>query len=155
MIFYRSLLLLCVMFVLSGSATFQAIAQNPERSPSDTVREFYKSMREKKFREAFSVSIYKPAIDSLKPQEFEDLRPDFEKMAAAVNERVLEKLEITGEQISGNDATVFVKFLDGDGKEKIEPASLIKVDGVWILGDRENQEISKPRTPPGTVFAST
>ncbi|MEK6280110.1 MAG: DUF4878 domain-containing protein [Acidobacteriota bacterium] len=143
MIFYRALLLLCIMFVLSGTVIFQAVAQNPERSPSDTVRQFYKGMREKKFREAFGVSIYKPAIESLKPQEFEDLRPDFEKMAVAVNERVLEKLEITGEQISGNDATVFVKFLDSDGKEKIEPASLIKVDGVWILGDRENQEIVK------------
>ena len=51
------------------------------RSPSDTVREFYKAMHEKRFREAFDLSIYKPAIDPLKPQEFEDLRPDFEKMA--------------------------------------------------------------------------
>ena len=54
------------------------------RSPSDTVREFYKAMREKRFREAFAMTIYKPAIDPLKPQEFEELRPDFEKMAAAL-----------------------------------------------------------------------
>src|SRR5678816_280149 len=54
------------------------------KSPSDVVREFYKAMREKRFREAFDLSIYKPAIDSLKPQEFEELRPDFEKMAAVI-----------------------------------------------------------------------
>src|SRR4051812_2744358 len=93
--------------VLLCSISPTTLAQNPERSPSDTVREFYKGMREKRFRDAFNVSIYKPAIESLKPQEFEDLRPDFEKMAVAVNERVPEKFEVTGEQISGNEATVF------------------------------------------------
>jgi Domain of unknown function (DUF4878) len=117
--------------------------QNPPRSPSDTVREFYSGMREKKFREAFNVSIYKSAVDSLKPQEFEDLRPDFEKMAAAVSERVPEKLEITAEQISGDDAVVLIKVLDGEGKEKVEPASLIKVDGAWILGDRDSLTMVK------------
>ena len=50
------------------------------------TREFYKMMREKKFREAFGVSIYRSAIEGLSPQEFEDLRPDFEKMAFAVSE---------------------------------------------------------------------
>ena len=143
MIFNRSLLLLCVTFVLQCGLAIEAVAQNPERSPSDTVREFYKGMREKRFRDAFNVSIYKPAIESLKPQEFEDLRPDFEKMAVAVNERVPEKFEVTGEQISGNEATVFVKVLDSEGKEKVEPATLIKVDGAWTLGDRESLELVK------------
>jgi uncharacterized protein DUF4878 len=143
MIFNRSLLLLCIVFVLLGSSAFATVAQNSERSPSDTVREFYKGMREKRFREALSVSMYKPAIENLKPQEFEDLRPDFEKMALAIIEKVPEKLEISGEQISGDDATVFVKVLDSEGKEKIEPASLFKVDGAWILGDRETLAVVK------------
>src|SRR5213592_2470579 len=80
-------------------------AQGLVRSPSDTVREFYKAMREKRFREAFAMSIYKPAIENLKPQEFEDLRPDFDNMAAAIPDAV----EIKGEQVSGETATVFVK----------------------------------------------
>ena len=87
----------------------------PPRSPSDTVREFYKAMREKRFREAFDMSIYKPAIDNLKPQEFEDLRPDFEKMSAAIPLTV----NITGEQISGDAATVFVKVKEGDAPEHL------------------------------------
>jgi len=105
------------------------------------MREFYRMMREKKFREAFGISIYRPAIDGLSTQEFEDLRPDFEKMAIAVSEKIPEKIDITGEQISGDVATVFVKVLDAEGKEKVEPASLIKVDNAWVVGDRESLEL--------------
>jgi hypothetical protein len=114
------------------------VAQNPPRTPTDTVREFYKAMREKKFREAFGMSIYKPAIDGLSAQEFEDLRPDFEKMAAAIPEKV----DLTGEQISGDLATVFVKVKETEeAKEKSEPLSLIKVNGIWIIGDRDNEAV--------------
>jgi hypothetical protein len=114
-----------------------AQTQVSPRSPSDTVREFYKAMRARKFREAFAMSIYKPAIEGLKPEEFEDLRPDFEKMAAAIPDQV----DISGEQTSGDVATVFVKVKDADNPEQSEPLTLIRVDGVWIVGDKENQEI--------------
>jgi hypothetical protein len=107
------------------------------------MRDFYRMMREKKFRDAFGISIYRPAIEGLSAQEFEELRPDFEKMAIAVSERIPEKVDITGEQISGDVATVFVKVLDADGKEKVEPASLIKIDNMWIVGDKENLELVK------------
>src|SRR5882724_7057280 len=113
--------------------------QPPPRSPSDTVRQFYKAMREKRFREAFDMTIYKPAIDPLKPQEFEDLRPDFEKMAAVIPEQ----LNLGGEQVSRDIATVFVKVKEGDAPEQTEPVTLILVDGAWIIGDKENQAIVK------------
>ncbi|HJY27041.1 MAG TPA: hypothetical protein VJ306_03320, partial [Pyrinomonadaceae bacterium] len=112
--------------------------QTTPRTPTDTMREFYRLMREKKFREAFGMSIYRPAIEGLSAQEFEDLRPDFEKMAVAVSEKIPATVDITGEQISGDAATVFVKVVDADGKEKIEPASLIKVNNSWIVGDTES-----------------
>ena len=116
------------------------VAQQVQRSPSDTVREFYKAMREKRFSEAFAMSIYKPAISGLKPQEFEDLRPDFDNMAAAIPDKV----EINGEQISGNSATVFVKVATvDDPAAQPEPVSLMRIDGQWIIGDKENQEIVK------------
>ena len=117
-----------------------ALAQTP-RTPTETIREFYRMMREKKYREAFGISIYRQAIEGLSPQEYEELKPDFDRMAVAVSERIPEKVDITGEQISGNAATVFVKVVDADGKEKIEPASLIKIDNSWIVGDRENLEL--------------
>ena len=130
--------------VIAGLLPFLGAApamsqQAPPRSPSDTVREFYKAMREKRFREALSMSIYKPAIDPLKPQEFEELRPDFEKMAAVIPEQV----NLAGEQVSGDIATVFVKVKEGDAPEQAEPVTLILVDGAWIVGDKENQAIVK------------
>jgi len=127
--------------VLSGSSV--ALAQGTTRSPTETMRQFYQMLREKKFREAFVMSIYRPAIEGLSPQELEDLRPDFEKMAVAVSEKIPAKVDISGEQISGDMATVFVKVLDADGKEKVEPASLIKVDNAWIVGDKENLDLVK------------
>ena len=102
--------------------------QTTARTPTETMREFYRLMREKKFREAFGMSIYRPAIEGLSAPEFEDLRPDFEKMAVAVSEKIPATVDITGEQISGDAATVFVKVVDADGKEKIESASLIKIN---------------------------
>jgi hypothetical protein len=115
-------------------------AQQPlPRSPSDTVREFYKTMRERKFREAFALTIYKPAIEPLKPQEFEDLRPDFEKMAAVIPAEVM----LNGEQISGDMATVFVKVKEGEKPETAEPVTLILVNGAWIIGDKENEAFVK------------
>ena len=129
--------------LLIAFLTVSSTAPAQQRTPTDTMREFYRMMREKKFREAFGISIYRPAIEGLSAQEYEELRPDFEKMAIAVSERIPAKVEITGEQISGDAATVFVRVLDADGKEKIEPASLIKIDNNWIVGDKENLELVK------------
>lgn len=130
-------LLLSALLSLS-SVSF---AQSPQRSPTETMREFYRMMREKKYREAFGISIYRQAIEGLSTQEYEDLRTDFDKMALAVSEKIPEKVDITGEQISGDLATVFVKVVNADGKETVEPASLIKIDNAWVVGDKENLEL--------------
>ena len=133
-------IIVTVATALLCSVSATTLAQTPPtRSPSDTVREFYKAMRERKFREAFAMSIYKPAIEPLKPQEFDDLRPDFEKMAAVIPEQV----NLAGEQVSGDIATVFVKVKEGDAPEQPEPVTLILVDGAWIIGDKESQAIVK------------
>jgi hypothetical protein len=131
-----------IALLISASALV-SVSQQPQRSPSDTVRAFYKAMREKRFREAFDLSIYKPAIDPLKPQEFEDLRPDFERIALAVSEKIPGDVNITGEQISGDEATVFIKILDAEAKEKLEPTVLIKLDGKWVVGDRDSLQLVK------------
>ena len=120
-----------------------AFAQNPQRTPTEVTRAFYTMMREKKYREAFAMSIYQPAMEGLSAQEFEDLRPDFDKMAQALIERLPAAIDVSGEQISGDLATVFVKVLDADGKEKIEPATLIKVSNAWVVGDKDSLEMVK------------
>ena len=130
------LISLGLLALLLGTSS-HTFAQTQALSPSDTVRAFYKTMRDKKFREAFAMSIYRPAIDPLSAAEFEDLRPDFEKLAGAIPEEV----NITGEQISGDIATVFLKVRDEANKDQAEPVTLIRVGSNWIVGDRDNLDI--------------
>jgi hypothetical protein len=126
--------------IITGIGTVRVRAQQP-RTPSDTVREFYKAMRAKKFREAWALTIYKPAIDGLTTEEMEDLRPDFEERASKVPDQV----EIMSEQINGSTATVFVKVPSPDGSGQItsEPVALINSPSGWIIGDGASQAIVK------------
>jgi len=133
----------CLVGLSAGPLMAQTDSKSPApaavRSPSEVVREFYKAMREKRFREAFDLSIYKSAIDPLKPQEFDELRPDFEKMAAVIPVEV----DLGGEQISGDLATVFVKVKEGEKPEELQPVALILINGAWIIGDKESQALVK------------
>ena len=138
----RTRLLCCLLLLTLLSAPSTALAQ-AQRTPTETVRQFYQLLREKKYRDAFAMSIYRLASEPLSAAEFEDFRVDFDRIAFAITERIPANVDITGEQISGDAATVFMKMLDADGKEKIEPTSLIKVDNVWIVGDKENLDLVK------------
>src|SRR4051812_12561288 len=134
-----SILSASLLLIVSGAGG-GARGQNVQaRTPTETVRDFYQMMRERHFKEAFALSIYKPAVDGLSAAEFEELRPDFEKMAAVVPE----KIDVSGEQVSGDNATVFVKIADADKAAEAEPVTLIREGGAWIVGDRDNQAIVK------------
>ena len=116
----------------------QSAAAPSASTPSDVVRAFYNALREKRFREAFAMSVYNPAIVDLSQSEFDELRPDFERIAALVPAEV----ELTGEQISGEEATVFYKT--GEGKDiKIVPVYLVRERGAWIIDDRESAALIK------------
>ena len=129
--------------LLSAPAPARAQTQTPAAAPSgpsETVRRFYTALRERRFREAFAVSVFHPAVEPLSPQEFEELRPDFERMATGVPEVI----ELTGEQISGEEATVFMKL--GEGRAvKVEPVYLVREGGAWVVGDREQREFVRKR----------
>ncbi|HEU4711875.1 MAG TPA: hypothetical protein VFS76_09935 [Pyrinomonadaceae bacterium] len=141
----RSLLVCCAVIpaLTITTAVATTVAQNPPRTPSETTRAFYQTMRDKKYREAFAMSIYQPAMEGLSAQEFEDLRPDFDKMAAAIAEKAPGAIEVSGEQVSGDVATVFLKVVDAEGKDKIEPVTLIHISNAWIVGDRESLDMVK------------
>jgi hypothetical protein len=110
-------------------------AQPAPGTPSAVVREFYKLLRERRFREAFAVSIWRPAVEGLSADDFEELRPEFEKMA----EGVPEQFDVSGEQISGDQATVFVRTpYDAPGQFQQHP--LIRTGGAWVYGNKENQQ---------------
>jgi len=106
------------------------------------VREFYKAMREHRFKEAWALTIYKSAVDDLTAEEMEDLRPDFELKASQVPAQI----EITGEHIQGNLATVFVKIPVTESTPQItsEPVNLLNSGGNWIIGTEADQaEVKK------------
>ena len=105
------------------------------RTPSSTVREFYALLRANRFREAFALSVWRPAVEGLSPADFEELRPEFEKFASGMPESV----EVTGEQISGDEATVFAR-LAGDPAGKIDAHPVLRVGGVWVYGNRDVQQ---------------
>lgn len=123
---------------LTANVFAQATPPATSRTPTETIREFYKALSEKRFRDALAISIYKPAIEGLSAAELEELRPDFEKLAQGA-----EKVQIQGEQISGDTATVFVKLTDDVTNAPPAGAPLIRVGNAWIVGDKENQEIVK------------
>ena len=121
-------------------ASFAAPAQT-QRGPSDVVREFYKAMREHRFKDAFSMTIYKSAVGDLTAEEMEDLRPGFEETAKKIPDQV----EITSEQINGNAATVFVKIPATDSTPQVtsEPVYLISSGGTWIVTTPDEAEVKK------------
>lgn len=118
----------------------QAFAQeSSKRTATETVQQFYQRLREKNFRGAFALSIFKPAIDDLSTEDFEDLKVDFERMAA----NVPEKIEYSGEQVSGDTASVFIKVPDAGESEQPEPVPLVRIGGQWIIGDKDTQAAVK------------
>ncbi|MEJ7713232.1 MAG: hypothetical protein WKF84_26150 [Pyrinomonadaceae bacterium] len=67
-----------------------------------------------------------------------ELRPDFEKIAAAIPAN----FHVSGEQISGETATVFVK-IGLSAESPLEPVSLMLAPEGWIVGDKDNHSVVK------------
>lgn len=107
-------------------------------APSEVVRAYYTALRESRFRDAMMMSVLRPAVEALSEAEFAEFKPDFERLVPLVPP----DFQITGEQITGDDATVFVKT--GEDKDvKVEPVSLIRERGAWLVGDRESAAVVK------------
>lgn len=132
---------LTVVAMILMAATTHVLYAQAQRGPSDVVREFYKAMRERRFKDAWSMSVYKPAIEGLTADEMEDLRPFFEAQAAPIPEQ----LQIDSEKITGNTAQVFVHLPPNDSSPQLtsKPVDLLKTDGGWIIGTPAEQETVK------------
>jgi len=99
-------------------------------SPADTVKVFYKSLRERKFREAMFLTNLRPAIEGLTDAELQELQVDFELLAA----QVPPDIEINGEIISQNKATVTAKLPDVDTEKiGVQEIKLRRENDVWII----------------------
>jgi hypothetical protein len=138
----RKIFLVVVAIVLVPGVFAASASAQTQRTPSDVVREFYKAMREHRFKDAWSMSVYKPAIEGLTVDEMEDLRPFFESQAAPIPEQ----MQIDGEKISGNTAQVFVHLPPSDTSAQVtsKPVDLIKTGGGWIIGtEAEDANVKK------------
>ncbi|QQS32436.1 MAG: hypothetical protein IPM50_12335 [Acidobacteriota bacterium] len=98
-------------------------------SPSETVRAFYTKLREKKYREAIFLTNLRPAVEGLTDAELADLSGDLSAIAG----QVPEKIEITGEIITGDSATVTLKLPDPEGNADTDTVRLRRSNGVWIM----------------------
>jgi hypothetical protein len=117
-----------------GKTNAPQAAPAAQGTPTEVARAFYTALREGRFREALMMSVYRPAVESLSAEDIEDLRVDFARLAT----QVPKDFDFSGEQLSGDDATVFMK--SGEGRDvKVEPVYLVRgPGGAWVVGDRES-----------------
>jgi hypothetical protein len=129
---FRSSFALVLLSLLAATGT-----QAQEVSaPSAVVKQFYEHLKAKQYVEGFRLSVYRPAIEGLSAEELRDLAPEFERMAVALPEKV----ETSGEQISGETATVFIKLAAAAPPQEV---GLVRIDGQWRVGDKETYDVVK------------
>ena len=137
LLIYTHLLIACFA-LFNVPAQAQTSAPAAASTPSETVRQFYRALSEKRFRDALRLSVYARAIEGLSDRELDELRPDFESLAMGA-----EKVEIKGEQVSGEEATVFVKLKDDQPTTPPLPVLMRRVKGGWIIWDPEVESAVK------------
>jgi hypothetical protein len=117
----------------SAQSSTQAKPAAPQpATPTEVVRAYYTALKESRVRDAMLMSVLRPAVESLSAGELKEFEADFARLAATAPA----DFDITGEQLSGEEATVFVRT--GEGKElKVDPVNLIRERGAWLVGDRE------------------
>jgi hypothetical protein len=99
-------------------------------SPADTVRAFYKNLHDGKFRDAIFLTNLRPALEGLTDAELKDLQVDFEALA----QEVPAEIQINGEIISGDKATVTANLPDEKTKKmKTQEIKLKRENDVWIV----------------------
>ncbi|MEQ1643963.1 MAG: hypothetical protein ABL959_11005 [Pyrinomonadaceae bacterium] len=98
--------------------------------PADTVRAFYRHLREKRFRDALFLTNLRPAIESLNDNELKEFSLDFEAIAG----QVPAEIEINGEIITGETATVTANLPSDDpDKKELQTIKLKKEGEFWII----------------------
>ena len=113
----------------------RGLAQS-EDSPSLVVKQFYQHLRARRYVEGFRLSVYSSAIEGLSEEEMRNLEPEFTRIAAVLPAEI----ETRGEQISGDQATVFVRL---PAEQRMQEVALVHVDGRWRVGDRETYQIAR------------
>ena len=120
-------------------------------SPADTVRAFYTALRERKYREAIFLTNLRPAVEGLTDTELKEFEVDFE----AIAKHVPPQIEINGEFITGNKATVTAKLPNADlDKDEIQEIKLRKEGEVWIILTVDESAEAKIKQEGKNYFAA-
>ncbi len=114
----------------SAKTTRGASIEITKDSPADTVRVFYKNLRENRFRDAMFLTNLRPAIEGLTDTELADLQLDL----ALIAQQIPADIEINGEIISGNYATVTAKLPDNETKQiSLQEIRLRSEGSFWVI----------------------
>jgi len=114
----------------SAVKTRGATIEITQDSPADTVRVFYKNLRESRFRDAMFLTNLRPAIEGLTDNELAELQLDL----APIAQQIPTDVEINGEIISGNYATVTARLPDNETKQiTLQDIRLRKAGDYWII----------------------
>lgn len=108
------------------------VTQNSD-SPSQVVKKFYQHLRARHYAEALRLSVYSPAIEGLSEEEMRNLEPEFARIIADLPTEI----ETHGEQISGAEATVFVK---SPKDNRMQEVALVRINGQWRVGDEQTYQ---------------
>lgn len=124
-----------------------AIAPN---SPAETVRIFYKYLREKKFREAIFLTNLRPAVEGLTDAELKEFQLDFERIAV----NVPADIQINGEIISGDTAMVTANLPTNDDLDasQVQEIKLRRDNGVWVVLTVDDAAEAKIREEGNNYF---
>lgn len=108
--------------------------------PADTVRVFYKHLREKKFREAIFLTNLRPAVEGLTDTELKEFALDFEALAG----QIPAEIEINGEIVTGDQATVTANLPTAEGdKKEIQTIKLRRENGIWVIMTADDEAAKK------------
>ena len=119
--------------------------------PADTVRVFYKHLREKKFREAIFLTNLRPAVEGLTDTELKEFSVDFEAIAG----QVPAEIEINGEIITGDQATVTANLPNEDGdKNELQTIKLRRENGVWVILTVDEESAKKIKADGKSYFSN-
>ena len=105
-------------------------------SPTAVAKQFYQYLTARRYAEALRLSVYSAAIEGLSEEEMQNLEPEFARIASDLPSQI----EPCGEQISGDEATVFLKLTKEKRRQEV---ALVKIDGHWRVGDRETYQLVK------------
>jgi hypothetical protein len=110
------------------------VSAQAKLTPTQTAMEFYRALREKRYADGFKLSVYRGAVEGLSGADFEELEGEFARTFAAIPA----KIEARAEKLDGDSAVVFLKF---DGIDQPQNVTLIRLNGQWLVGERDTLKI--------------